>query len=121
MMASLVCGDRLSFLSSQHKSILSDHFRRPSQTAQPREIAIKLGVEYSQVIAILAVLAADGFCQNWLLIYHTCAETFVDRTPLKEGMPQLPYVCPHCETTIYTYDDLQLDVMAVVHDSVEFI
>ncbi len=120
-MVNLVCGNRLSFLSNQHKSILSDHFRRPDQTAQPREIAIKLGVKYSQVIAILAVLAAEGFCKNWLLIYHTCAETFVERMPLKNGMPQLPYTCPYCETTVYSYADLQLDVMAEVKDSVEFI
>ena len=120
-MASLLCRDRLSFLSSKHKSILNDHFRRPLQTAQPREIAIKLGVEYSKVIAILAVLAADGFCQNWLLIYHNCSETFVEKTLLKKGMPQLPYVCPYCEITIYTYADLQLDVMAEVEDSIEFI
>jgi hypothetical protein len=120
-MVSLACGDRLSFLSSQHKSILSEHFKRPLQTAQPREIAIKVGLEYSQVIAILAVLAADGFCTNWLLIYHICAETFVERTLLKNGMPKLPYLCPYCEAMIYTHNELQFDVMAEVKVPIKFI
>ncbi|NJL40350.1 MAG: hypothetical protein HC899_29100 [Leptolyngbyaceae cyanobacterium SM1_4_3] len=100
---------------------MNEHFSKPLQTAQPRELAIKLGIEYSQVIAILAVLAADGYCRNWLLIYHNCSETFVDRVPLREGMPKLPYVCPYCEVTIYNYDELKLDVMAETEISVEFV
>ena len=120
-MTHLVCEDRLTFLSGHHKSLLNQHFSRPIQTAQPRELAIKLGLEYSQVIAILAVLAADGYCHNWLLIYHNCSETFVDRAPLRSGMPKLPYVCPYCESTIYTYDELSLDVMAETETSVEFV
>lgn len=120
-MTRLVCEDRLTFLSGRHKSLLSEHFSRPHQTAQPRELAIKLGIEYSQVIAILAVLAADGYCWNWLLIYHNCSETFVDRSPLRSGMPNLPYVCPYCEVTIYSYDELKLDVMAETEISVEFV
>jgi len=120
-MANLFCKDRLAFLSDQHKLILTEHFDQPHQTAQPHELAIKLGVEYSQIIAILSVLAADGFCQNWLLIYHFCSETFVDRVPLKAGMPKLPYVCPYCEVTIYRYEELQVDVMAETKDSVKFI
>jgi hypothetical protein len=120
-MARLVCENRLTFLSGQHKFLLNEHFDRPSQTAQPRELAIKLGIEYSQVIAILAVLAADGYCNNWLLIYHSCSETFVERVPLRSGMPKLPYVCPYCELTVYTYDELKLDVMAETETTVEFV
>lgn len=120
-MARLVCGNRLTFLSERHKSLLSEHFRQPHQTAQPRELAIKLGLEYSQIIAILAVLATDGYCRNWLLIYHNCAETFVDRTSLRSGMPKLPYVCPYCELVIYDYDELKLDVMAETETQVEFV
>ena len=120
-MVRLICENRLTFLSGHHKLLLSDHFRQPFRTAQPRELAIKLGIEYSQVIAILAVLAADGLCHNWLLTYHVCSETFVDRIPLSAGMPTLPYVCPYCEATIYTYDDLQFDVMVETEASVEFV
>lgn len=120
-MANLFCRDRLDFLSDQHKLILTEHFKQPQQTAESRELAIKLGVDYSQVIAILAVLAADGFCQNWLLIYHVCAGTFVDRVPFKNGMPKLPYTCPHCERTIYEYEELQVDVMVETKESVEFV
>ena len=120
-MARLVCENRLDFLSDRHKLVLSEHFNRPSQTAQPRELAIKLGVEYSQVIAILAVLAADGFCKNWLLIYHVCSETFVERKPLSSGMPKLPYVCPYCEVILFSYDEFQFDVMAEIEIPVEFV
>jgi hypothetical protein len=120
-MARLICADRLTFLSGHHKSLLSEHFNHPFRTAQPRELAIKLGVKYSQVIAILAVLAADGLCQNWLLIYHICSETFVDRTPLSMGMPSLPYICPYCEEIVYEYDELKFDVMVETKTSVEFI
>ncbi|MDZ8238744.1 MAG: hypothetical protein RMZ69_16625 [Nostoc sp. ChiQUE01a] len=120
-MARLVCENRLDFLSNRHKSLLNKHFNQALQTAQPHEIAIKVGIEYSQVIAILAVLAADNFSKNWLLIYHTCAETFVERTLLSAGMPKLPYVCPHCEIEIYNYDEIQFDVMAETKTEIEFI
>jgi hypothetical protein len=119
-MAYLVCEDRLTFLSADHKVHLNQYFSRPT-TAQPRELATKLEIEYSQVVAILAGLAANGYCHNWLLIYHSCSETFVDRAPLRSGMPKLPYVCPCCESTIYTYDGLSLDVMAETETSVEFV
>jgi len=120
-MAYLICENRLAFLSNSHKKILSEHFRHPNQTAQPRELVIKLGIQYSQVIAILAVLAADGYCNNWLLIYHDCSETFVDSIPLRMGMPKLPYVCPYCEIEIEKYEELKLDVMAETQASIEFI
>ena len=120
-MAQVFCEKRLTFLSAHHKFLLNQHFKQPIQTAQPRELAIKLGIEYSQVIAILAVLSADKFCYNWLLIYHTCSETFVERLPLRLGMPKLPYVCPYCEVIVYDYDELKLDVMAETKTPVEFI
>ena len=85
------------------------------------ELAIKLGIEYPKVIAILAVLSAEGLCHNWLLIYHVCSETFVDRRPLSAGMIVLPYVCLHCEETIYTYDELRFDFLAEIESPVEFI
>ncbi len=120
-MAHLVCENRLTFLSSRHKEILNEYFRQAHQTAQPRDLVIQLGIDYPQVIAILAVLAADGYCHNWLLIYHSCSETFVDSIPLRMGMPKLPYICPYCEIEIDDYDELKLDVMAETKTSVEFI
>ena len=120
-MARLICKNRLDFLSDHHKAILSEHFGQSTQTAQPRELAIKLGIEYSQAIAILAVLSADGYCNNSLLIYHHCSEAVVDKIPLREGMPRLPYICPYCETTIYSYDELNFDVIAEAQTSVEFV
>ncbi|UXE58478.1 MAG: hypothetical protein KA717_20670 [Woronichinia naegeliana WA131] len=120
-MANLVCDDRLPFLSDRHKSILSEFFSLPNQTAQPRELAIKLAIEYPKVVAIFAVLAADGYSENQLLIYHHCAETFVDSLPLRDGMPQLPYVCPYCEVTLYNYDELKFDVMTETQTSICFI
>lgn len=120
-MARLICGNRLAFLSEEHKLLLTEHFSQPQKTAQPRELAIKLGFEYPQVIAILAVLATDKLCQNYLLIYHSCAETFVDMRPLNEGMVTLPYTCPYCEETIDTYDNLQFDIMAETQVSIEFV
>jgi coproporphyrinogen III oxidase-like Fe-S oxidoreductase len=120
-MERLICRDRLSFLSSQHKSILSEHFSKANTTAQPRELAIKLGIGYSQIIAVLAVLAADGYCQNWLLIYHTCSEAVVDKIHLRLGMPKLPYICPYCDMEVHSYDDLLFDVMAETTNPVEFI
>lgn len=120
-MVHLICDNKLTFLSNKHKSLLNDHFREPLRTAQPREIAIKLGIEYAQVVAIFVVLASVDFCDNWLLIYHSCADTFVDRTPLSDGPPALPYTCPYCETLIEDYEELQFDVMAETDEPIQFI
>jgi hypothetical protein len=117
----LVCENRLAFLSRQHKLTLNKHFEKPFQTAQACEIAIKLGIKYSEAITILLALGNKQMCVNWSLLYHTCSEAVVEKKPFSEGMPLLPYTCPYCEEVIYTYDELEIDLMAESKDKIDFI
>lgn len=120
-MHSIICEDRLEFLSAYHKLILNKHFEHSSQTLQACEVAIKLGIKYSQAVKILIALRKDSSSQSWSLIYHTCSEAVVQKIPFEQGMPMLPYSCPYCEEVIYSYDELQLDMMIEVKEKIKFV
>jgi hypothetical protein len=117
----LICENHLDFLNDYHKSLLNKYFQTPPTVLQTHDLAISLGLEESKIIAIIATLSADRYCRNWLLIYHNCSETFVDRRPLNEGMIRLPYRCPYCEFVIEDFKELKFDLMVETNNKILFI
>ncbi|MGJ5675104.1 MAG: hypothetical protein ACR9NN_16070 [Nostochopsis sp.] len=121
-MASLIYKERLGFLSDHHKAELSKHFMTASTSVMPHQLAVLLGIEYSDAIAILAVLEAEGLCEMKLLIYHNCEpDVPVDAIPYGIGFPDLPWICPHCESIVESYDELSFDLMAISKQAIEFV
>jgi hypothetical protein len=120
-MAHFLCKKRLDFLSNEQREKLSQHFKRSNANAMPHQLAVLLGLEYSDALIILSVLESDGLCENKLLIYHTCAEPPVGAIKFGIGFPRLPWVCPECEETIEDARELCFDVMAVTDKTIEFI
>ena len=113
--------ERLGFLSSEQKTELSRYFKEPSETAMPHQLAVRLGIEYSDALAILSVLEAEGLCEITLLIYHICAEVPVAAIPFGKGFPNLPWVCLHCEEIVVDYKYLSFDVIAKATEAIEFV
>lgn len=121
-MANVICQKRLNFLSDEQKAELSKHFYQPDTTAMPHQLAVRLGIEYSDALTILAILDADGLCKNKLLIYHNCEpEVAAGAIPYGQGFPDLPWFCPLCEEEVENYDELSFDVMAECAEAIEFI
>ncbi|MBF2008190.1 MAG: hypothetical protein IGS49_22780 [Chlorogloeopsis fritschii C42_A2020_084] len=121
-MASLIYKKRLGFLSDHHKTKLSKHFMTASTSAMPHQLAVLLGIEYSDAVAILAVLEAEGLCEMKLLVYHNCEpDVPVDAIPYGTGFPNLPWTCPHCESIVENYDELSFDLMAISKQPIEFV
>lgn len=121
-MPSFICKGRLDFLSGEQRAELSSHFKRPATSAMPHQLAVLLGLQYSDALAILAILEADGLCNNQLLIYHICEpEVAAGAIPFGEGFPNLPWICPLCEESVDDYSELSFDVMAQSTDPIEFI
>jgi hypothetical protein len=120
-MSYLKCEGRLNFLSKEHKSELNQHFGRPNEQAMPHQLAVRLGLSYSDSLAILSVLEADKLCQLRLLIYHICTETPVGSIPFGQGFPKVPWHCPYCEEIVEDTRELNFDFMATNVDVIEFI
>lgn len=120
-MPRFLCEGRLNFLSGEQKAELSQHFKDPHETAMPHQLAVRLGTKYSDALAILAVLEADGLCEIKLLIYHICAEAPVGAIPFGRGFPSLPWVCPHCEEVVEDYNELSFDAIAEATEAIEFV
>ena len=121
-MASFICDGILDFLSEDQKSRLSKKFTSSEQKVMPHEIASPLGLKYSEVLAILTILQAEGFCKNFLLIYHNCEKDIPIRaTPFEEGIPRLPFFCSSCQEVIEEVSELSFDIMAKLYHSIEFI
>ncbi|MFM5985021.1 MAG: hypothetical protein ACKO9I_06810 [Sphaerospermopsis kisseleviana] len=104
----------MDILSENQKAELSKHFMTASTSdVMPHQLAVQLGIEYSEALAILADLEARGICDMKLLIYHNCDPDIpVDAIPYGTGFPDLPWTCPHCENTVESYDELSFDLMA---------
>jgi hypothetical protein len=120
-MSYLKCEGRLDFLSSEHKSELNRHFKSPNEKAMPHQLAVRLGLSYSDALAILSVIEADKLCQLNLLVYHICAETPIGSLPFGQGFPKTPWHCPYCEETVEDSRELNFDFIAINTDVIEFI
>jgi len=121
-MASLIYKERLGFLSDHHKPELSRHFMTASTNAMPHQLAVLLGIEYSDAIAILAVLEAEGLCEMKLLVYHNCEpDVPAGAIPYGIGFPDLPWTCPHCGSVVENYNELSFDLMAISKQPIEFV
>jgi len=112
----------LELLSDNQKVQLSNHFTATSMTVMPHQLAVELGIEYYQALAILAGLEAEKICEMSLLIYHNCElEIPVSAIPYGIGFPQLPWTCPHCESIVESYDELSFDLMAKPKQPIKFV
>ena len=121
-MPRFICKGQLNFLSSEQKAELSRHFRKQGTQAMPHQLAILLGLKYSEALTILAVLETEGLCENKLLIYHKCdPEVAAGAIPYGKGFPDLPWVCPLCEKIVEDYNELSFDVMAQSTHQIEFV
>lgn len=123
-MGNVICQKRLNFLSGEQKAKLNELFGKykPGRTTMPHQLAVQVGITYSEALTILAVLDADGLWKNKLLIYHKCEpDVPADAIPYGQGFPDLPWHCPLCEEDVEDYDDLLFDVMADASEAIEFI
>lgn len=121
-MSRFICKGRLDFLSSEQKAELSRHFRKQGTQAMPHQLAVLLGLKYSDALTILGVLGTEGLCENKLLIYHKCdPEVPAGAIPFGKGFPDLPWICPLCEKVVEDEKELSFDVMAQSLDPIEFI
>jgi rubredoxin len=121
VMTSFISKGHLDFLSDKQKAELSKHIQA-SATAMPHQLAVRLGIEYPKALAILTLLEAEGLCELQLLIYHNCEPDIPKGAiPFGKGFPDLPWVCPSCESRVEDYNELSFDIMAHFTQKVKFI
>jgi len=121
-MSSLNCKGRLDFLSSKQRVELNKHFSQPFAKAMPHQLAILLGLNYPEALAILTILEVEGLCNNKLLIYHKCEpDVPAGAIPFGKGFPNLPWVCPLCEKIVEENSELSFDIMAQSVAPIEFV
>jgi hypothetical protein len=88
----------------------------------PHQLAILLGLKYSEALTILTVLGTEGLCENKFLVYHNCdQEVPAGAIPYGKGFPDLPWVCSLCEKVVEDYNELSFDVMAQSTNPIEFV
>ncbi|BCL37739.1 hypothetical protein [Nostoc sp. MS1] len=121
-MTSFIHKSHLGFLSENQKAELSKYFMKASTNVMPHQLAVQLGIEYSDALALLADLESKGICEMKLLIYHNCEpDVPIDAIPYGTGFPDLPWTCPNCENVVETYDELSFDLMAISKQPIEFV
>ena len=109
-------------LSDSQKEILSHHFKAAHSNMMPHQLAIKLGLRYSEALAILTVLSNSEYIKSSLLIYHNCdPEVPAGAIPYGIGFPKLPWHCPLCEKNVENYDELSFDVMFTALEQIDFV
>ena len=119
-MTSLILKGNLNLLSEKHKAELSKHLKAWT-TVMPHQLAVWLGIEYSEALAVLSVLEAQELCEMKLLIYHNCEpEVPVGAIRFGKGFPNLPWTCPNCHKSVDNNDELSFDLMAEFKQQIEF-
>lgn len=118
----LDASNRLRFLDEKITQELNQILSHIGTSIMPHVLEVQLGLEYSQGLAIIALLASEGLCQAEILVYHNCEpDLAVAAVPLSLGIPKLPWLCPECERVIESYAELAFDVRALMLDTVEVI
>jgi hypothetical protein len=118
----LNASSRLRFLDEEVLHELNLMLANEGTSIMPHVLEIQLGLRYSQGLAIIAILAAEGLCKARILVYHDCEpELPVAALPLELGLPKLPWKCPECERAVETYEELAFDIEAIMLDSVEVV
>jgi hypothetical protein len=113
--------EKLGFLSIDYKDQLNSYFSEPGRKFMPHQLAVMLGLRYSDAISILNVLGTNKLSENQLLIYHICdPEIPAGAIPYGDGFPSLPWHCPLCEKDVENPDELSYDLLAKVLQAVTF-
>lgn len=113
---------RLRFLNEETARELSHILSSSGVSIMPHVLEIQLGLDYSQGLAIIALLASEGLCIAEVLIYHNCEPSLpIAKRSLIQGLPQLPWECPECERAVESYTELAFDVQATLLDTVEVV
>ena len=119
--SSFDCKKQLNFLSGRQKAELTQHFNQPGVTAMPHQLAVRLGINLPDALAIIAILETHGLSKNKLLVYHKCEpEVPADAIPYGKGFPNLPWKCSHCGEVVDSYDELDFDIIAIAQDRIDF-
>ena len=112
----------MAFLNPEARDKLNERLRVKDERLMPHALAILLGIEYSESIALLADLKSAGVCENRLLIYHLCELGVPGGSiPYGIGFPELPWFCPLCEKQVENYEELAFDFEAIVTNPSELI
>ena len=76
-------------------------------TVMPHEVAAATGCSIQESITLLLYLYHRYLADPYLLTFHTHHPLVViEKTHLKEGLPELPIICDHCEEQILNPDEL---------------
>ena len=120
-MPSVICQYHLDSLSDRQKIELSRQFNESGKNAMPHQIAVRLGITYSEALNILVKLEANRLCEMKLLIYHQCEPDIpISTMPYGQGFPQLPWLCPNCGEEVEDYKELSFDFMAIAFQPIQF-
>ncbi len=111
---------KISFLSEDQIRLLKNHFASQN-TAMPHQIAVRLGILYPDALSVLMLFESSGLTNNFLLIYHSCAEAPVDTMRSGDGFPKMPWTCPHCEEEVISSEDLNFDMLAQSIEDIEIV
>lgn len=121
-MSQLVCSYRVNWLADWQKLELNYQFDEPGRDAMPHQIAVMLGISYSDALGLLIELEDNHLCEMKLLIYHSCEpDVPIASMPYGQGFPQLPWLCPNCDNEVDNMKDLRFDFMAKAFQSIQFI
>ncbi|WP_019500786.1 hypothetical protein [Pseudanabaena sp. PCC 6802] len=114
--------NNLELLNDDQKELLSSHFSEVGSNIMPHQLAAKLGLKYSEALAILTILSSSESTESSLLIYHNCdPEVAAGAIPYGTGFPKLPWHCPLCDKDVEDYSELFFDVMVKALDKIEFV
>ena len=120
-MPSVICQYHLDSLSDIQKVELSRQFNESGKDAMPHQIAVRLGITYSEALTILVKLEGDGLCEMKLLIYHRCEPDIpIAAMPYGQGFPQLPWLCPNCDEEVEDNKELLFDFIAIAFQPIQF-
>jgi hypothetical protein len=95
-----------------------------NDTLMPHQVATATGCGIEEALALLLFLYSLSISNSKLLIYHN---NHLENNPpifareIKEGLPELPFICDICQTEVQSPDELSYDFLFRLNEEIHFV
>ena len=87
----------------------------------PHHLGNAAGIDYTHARAILLALEMCGLAENYLYVYHKCADAPLTARRLSEGFMPLPWTCPQCDHVVTERSELRYDLACRTRTRIRFV
>lgn len=120
----IVSLERFHCFSNEASVLALNRLVEAHSVLMPHQIAVATGCNLDEAMSLLLHLYVLSVASPKTIVYHILDETdppvSILLRDLKEGPPELPFICPVCNQEVDSYDELNFDFVFILNTKTSF-